>query len=389
MIRRKLKDKLLKLAGFFPVVSITGPRQSGKTTLVKATFPHYDYVTLEDPDIYQMALDDPRKFLQNHPAGMIIDEVQKAPELFSYIQGIVDQSNTAGEFILTGSQNFLLLEKISQSLAGRVAVLKLLPFSIGELQNAGISEKESDNLIFQGMYPRLYDKKIHPVDFYPHYIQTYVERDVKLIKNIVNQSVFIKFLKMCAGRTGQLLNISELANSSGISQKTVNSWLSILEAGYIIYMLPPHYKNYNKRLIKMPKLYFYDTGLACSLLGIKELEQLPTHFNYGSLFENFIINEFFKHVFNKGGMPSLYFWRDKLGKEIDLVVETGDYLLPIEIKAGKTFTKDFFKNLMYWNKISENSAENNYVIYEGDKSFALTHGNIISWKELDRVLGRV
>jgi predicted AAA+ superfamily ATPase len=389
MIQRKLKEKLLGLAGFFPVVSLTGPRQSGKTTLVKATFPQYDYVTLEDPDIFQMALEDPRKFLQHHTKGMIIDEAQKAPELFSYIQGIVDQSDTAGEFILTGSQNFLLLEKISQSLAGRVAVLKLLPFSIGELQNAGVDKDDPDKLIFQGMYPRLYDKKINPVDFYPYYIQTYVERDVKLIKNIVNQSIFIKFLKMCAGRTGQLLNISELANSCGITQKTVNSWLSILQASYIIYLLPPHHKNFNKRLIKMPKLYFYDTGLACSLLGIKKQEQLPMHFNYGSLFENFIINEFFKNTFNRGESTGYYFWRDKSGKEIDLMVETGSHLFPIEIKAGKTSSKEFLKNLKYWNKLSGNSAENNYVIYGGDKSFVLTQGNIISWKELDRVLDRV
>jgi len=389
MIQRKLKEKLLELAGFFPVVSLTGPRQSGKTTLVKATFPHYDYITLEDPDIFQMALEDPRKFLQHHAKGMIIDEAQRAPELFSYIQGIVDQSNTVGEFILTGSQNFLLLEKISQSLAGRVAVLKLLPFSIGELQNAGVGNDDPDKLIFQGMYPRLYDKNINPVDFYPYYIQTYVERDVKLIKNIVNQSVFIKFLKMCAGRTGQLLNISELANSCGITQKTVNSWLSILQASYIIYLLPPHHKNFNKRLIKMPKLYFYDTGLACSLLGIKKQEQFPMHFNYGNLFENFIINEFFKNTFNRGESTGYYFWRDKSGKEIDLMVETGSQLFPIEIKAGKTSSKEFFKNLKYWNKLSGNSVENNYVIYGGDKSFVLAQGNIVSWKELDRLLSRV
>jgi len=303
MIQRTITKKLLQLAGLFPVVSVTGPRQSGKTTLVRSTFPDYKYVTLEDPDTRMIALNDPRKFLQSHKKGIIIDEAQRAPELFSYIQGIVDQTNKEGEFILTGSQNFLLLEKISQSLAGRVAILKLLPFSLAEIQQAGLNTNNVDKLIFDGLYPRLYDKKISPVDFYPFYIQTYVERDVKLIKNITNQSAFVKFMKMCAGRTGQLLNISELANSCGITQVTVNSWLSILQASFIIYFLQPHHKNFNKRLVKMPKLYFYDTGLACSLLGIKEKEQLPLHFAYGSLFENFIINEIIKHTLNKGEIP--------------------------------------------------------------------------------------
>jgi len=388
MIQRILKKKLLELSHVFPVVSVTGPRQSGKTTLVKATFPTYKYVTLEDPDINEVALKDPRKFLQNHKNGLIIDEAQRAPELFSYIQGIVDQSNKAGEFILTGSQNFLLLEKISQSLAGRVAILKLLPFSLEELRNAGFVEKDPDKLIFDGMYPRLYDKKIKPVDYYPYYIQTYVERDVKLIKNIVNQSAFIRFMKMCAGRAGQLLNVSELANSSGINHRTVNSWLSILQASYILYFLQPHHKNFNKRLVKMPKLYFYDTGLACSLLGIKKQEQLSLHFNYGSLFENFIINEFLKYALNKGEMAENYFWRDKSGNEIDLIVESGNLLVPIEIKSGKTFSNDFFKNLKYWNKLSGKKPADNFVIYGGDKSFDLTDGMVLSWKEMHRALDK-
>ena len=388
MIQRKITKKLLHLASLYPVVSVTGPRQSGKTTLVKAAFPDYDYVTLEDPDTRMIALNDPRKFLQNHKKGMIIDEAQRAPEIFSYIQGIVDQSNTEGEFILTGSQNFLLLEKISQSLAGRVAVLKLLPFSIDELKNAGIDTNNADKLIFDGLYPRLYDKKIKPLDFYPFYIQTYVERDVKLIKNIVSQSVFIKFMKMCAGRTGQLLNINELANSCGIAQVTVNSWLSILQASYIIYLIQPHHKNYNKRLVKMPKLYFYDTGIACSLLGIKGQEQLPMHFIYGSLFENFIINEFVKNTFNKGSIPEYYFWRDKTGKEIDLIAEKNNKLSPFEIKAGKTFNNEFLKNLKYWNKLSGNQPENTHLIYGGDNSFDVNEGKIVSWKKLGQILNQ-
>lgn len=388
MIQRTISKKLLHLAGLFPVVSITGPRQSGKTTLVKSTFPDYKYVTLEDPDIRMIALNDPRKFLLSHKKGMIIDEAQRAPELFSYIQGIVDQSNKEGEFIITGSQNFLLLEKISQSLAGRVAILKLLPFSNQELNYAGIDTKDVDKLIFDGQYPRLYDKGINPTNFYPNYIQTYIERDVRLIKNITNQSTFIKFMKMCAGRTGQPLNVSELANSCGITQVTVNSWLSILQASFIVYFLQPHHKNFNKRLVKMPKLYFYDTGLACSLLGIKDNEQLALHFTYGSLFENFIINEFIKYTFNKGGIPEYYFWRDKAGKEIDLIAEKDNNLFAFEIKAGKTFNNDFFKNLNYWNKISGNPHENTYIIYGGNKSFDIDNGKIISWHKLGQILNR-
>ncbi len=386
MIQRTITKKLLQLAGLFPVVSVTGPRQSGKTTLVRSTFPEYKYVTLEDPDTRMIALNDPRKFLQSHKKGIIIDEAQRAPELFSYIQGIVDQTNKEGEFILTGSQNFLLLEKISQSLAGRVAILKLLPFSLAEIQQAGLNTNNVDKLIFDGLYPRLYDKKISPVDFYPFYIQTYVERDVKLIKNITNQSAFVKFMKMCAGRTGQLLNISELANSCGITQVTVNSWLSILQASFIIYFLQPHHKNFNKRLVKMPKLYFYDTGLACSLLGIKEKEQLPLHFAYGSLFENFIINEFIKHTLNKGEIPEYYFWRDKAGREIDLIAEKNNFLIAFEIKAGKTFNSDFLKNLIFWNKISGNTPENTNIIYGGDRSFDIDRGKIISWSNLEQIL---
>ncbi len=386
MIQRTITKKLLHLAGLFPVVSVTGPRQSGKTTLVKSAFPDYEYVTLEDPDIRTIALNDPRKFLQTHKKGMIIDEAQRAPELFSYIQGIVDRSNKEGEFILTGSQNFLLLEKISQSLAGRVAILNLLPFSNLELIHAGIGISDVDKLIFTGLYPRLYDKGISPVDFYPFYVQTYVERDVKLIKNISNQSTFIKFIKMCAGRTGQLLNISELANSCGITQVTANSWLSILQASFVVYLLRPHHKNFNKRLVKMPKLYFYDTGLACSLLAIKDKEQLPLHFAYGSLFENLIINEFIKYTLNKGAIPEYCFWRDKAGKEIDLIAEKNNDTLAFEIKAGKTFNSDFMKNLNYWNKISGNPPENTFVIYGGSKSFDMGTGKIVGWLNLGNIL---
>ncbi len=385
MIKRALKEKLLSLARLFPVVSITGPRQSGKTTLVKDAFSEYDYVTLEDPDVRQLIAEDPRKYLQNREKGLIVDEAQRLPEIFSYIQGIVDKSNKTGLFILTGSQNFLLLEKISQSLAGRVAVLKLMPFSISELKMTGISLKEPDKFIFKGMYPRLYDKEILPTDYYPYYIQTYVERDVKQIKNIKNHNSFIKFMKILAGRTGQLLNINELSNVTGLNRVTIQSWLSILEASYIIFFLQPYYKNYNKRLVKMPKLYFYDTGLVCSLLGIRNEEQLPFHFNYGSVFENFIINEFIKQDLNAGVIPSLYFWRDKTGKEIDLLIEKGNKHIPIEIKAAKTYSTDFFKNIIYWNKLSGGNSENSFVIYGGEENLETIGGHLISWNKMKKV----
>jgi len=385
MIKRELTNRLLYFATKFPVVSITGPRQSGKTTLVKQAFPNYKYFTLEDIDTRNIAIDDPRGFLETECDGMIIDEIPRVPELFSYIQSIVDKTNTSGKYIITGSQNFLLIQNISQSLAGRIAILKLMPFSLEELKEGNILSENFEEIIFKGAYPRIYDKNIPAKDFYPFYIQTYVERDVKLIKNISNQNTFIRFVKMCAGRTGQLLNITDLANSCGITQITVKSWLSILEASFVIHFLQPHYKNFNKRLVKMPKLYFNDTGLACSLLGIKQKEQLSTHFLYGALFENFIINEFYKHMYNNAINTELFFWRNKLGKEIDLIIDNNDEIVPIEIKAGKTFNLDYFKNLKYLNNISGNKSANTFVIYGGKENHKTKDGNIFSWNNFNKI----
>ena len=389
MIKRKLSEKLIYYAEKYPVVSITGPRQSGKTTLAKSTFPDYEYITLEDIDIRNIAINDPKTILETKAKGLIIDEIQRVPELFSYIQAIVDTTNKSGQFIITGSQNFLLMQNISQTLAGRIAILKLLPFSLEELQNTKYYPKDFVSTIYNGFYPRIYDKNIPANDFYPFYIQTYVERDVKLIKNIANQNVFINFIKVCAGRTGQLLNITELANTCGITQITAKSWLSILEASYIIYFLRPHHKSYNKRIVKMPKLYFYDTGLASSILGIKSEKQLIIHFLYGALFENFVINEFYKHLYNNAVNLELYFWRDKNGKEIDLIIDNNDKIIPIEIKAGKTFNYDFLKNLLYWNKLTKNKKENNFVIYGGEKSYKTSNANIISWENLKEIFKNI
>ena len=286
MIRRELHSKLLEVSQYYPIITLTGPRQSGKTTLIKSTFTNLPYVLLEIPDIRERAQEDPKSFLEKYPKGAIFDEVQNVPELFSYLQGIVDEDNQV-RFVVSGSQNFLLLEKITQTLAGRVAVLKLLPFSLMELKNTKYEIQNSLEFIFNGAYPRLYDKNIPVEQFYSDYMQTYVERDVRTIKNIGNLNSFRRFLQLCAGRVGQLLNLNSLATDTGISVNTAKSWLSILEASYIIYQLQPHHKNFSKRLVKRPKIFFYDTGLACSLLKITSVEQLDIHYLRGGLFENF------------------------------------------------------------------------------------------------------
>ena len=283
MIDRTITGKLLAMGSKFPIVTLTGPRQSGKSTLLKSALPDYNYVSMEDPDSRLLAINDPRGFLKTYPDKTIIDEVQRVPDLFSYLQTHVDNENREGMYYLAGSQDFLLMPPISQSLAGRTAILKLLPFSHNELKLADLAPETSNEEIFNGGYPRIYDKRIHPSDFYPNYIQTYIERDLRLLKNIDNLSKFIRFIKLCAGRIGQLLNLSSLANEMGIAVSTVQSWLSVLEAAYIVYLLVPDHNNYAKRLVKSPKLYFYDTGLACSLLEIENASQLSTHYLRGGL----------------------------------------------------------------------------------------------------------
>jgi len=381
MIERTLASKVTSLAQKFQVITLTGPRQSGKTTLVRATFPDLPYVSLEEPDIRQIALTDPRGFLSNYPNGVILDEIQNTPELFSYIQRIVDE-NRQIQFILTGSSNFLLMEKISQTLAGRTAVLHLLPFSLQELEPLADSY---ENLIFKGQYPRIYDRAIPPTDFYPSYIQTYVDRDVRMIKNIGDINAFIQFTQLCAGRIGQPLNNASLANDAGISPNTAKSWLSILESSYILYRLQPYHRNFNKRLIKSPKLYFYDTGVACSLLGIREQEQVNLHYMKGSLFENLILNEFIKRSFNRGENRQPYYWQDNHGKEIDCLLVNGERVTAVEIKSGKTISTSYFENLNYWRSLAALPENQEYVVYGGEQSMQTSAGTLISWKNLDRI----
>jgi uncharacterized protein len=383
MIKRNINNKITQLVEKFPVVSVTGPRQSGKTTLIKSVFPDYRYESLEDPGTRLYAQSDPVRFLG---AGekMIIDEIQRVPELFSYLQTNTDKANISGQYIISGSQSFLLNQHISQSLAGRVAVLNLMPLSLSELCDHRISSTDYNKLIFQGFYPRIYDKDINPVDFYPNYLQTYVERDVRLLQNIQDLNLFIRFLKLCAGRTGQLLNLTSLANDCGISGNTAKSWISVLETSYIIFLLQPHFKNFSKRLVKMPRLFFTDTGLASSLLGIQSENQLSTHYLRGALFENFILSEFIKIRLNQGLRPNLYFWRDNKGVEIDCIIENGNDLTPVEIKSGNTFNQDYFKNINYWNKLSGNTPENSWVVYGGDTTRNTKDGTLLSWIDLGK-----
>lgn len=380
MFTRDLTKHLKYLAEKYPIVSIMGPRQSGKTTLAKIVFPNKIYVNLEELDLRQFASEDPRGFLALYPDGAIFDEVQYVPDLFSYIQADVDESKKNGKYILTGSQNFLLMEKISQSLAGRVGITELLPLSYGEIQKAKIKFNDVFDLIHKGFYPRIFDQDIDPHSWYKSYLRTYVERDVRLLKNITNLSAFNVFLKLCAGRIGQLINFSSLGTECGVSHVTIKEWLSVLETSYIIYLLKPHHMNFNKRLVKQPKLYFHDTGLAGYLLGIENSQQLSTHYAKGGLFENFIISELIKSRLNQGKDPNLYFWRDNHGHEVDVIFESAEKLVPIEIKSGKTINQDFLKGIKYFKDISQSREA--FVVYAGNNSQKRSDGtSILSWNE--------
>lgn len=381
-----MTKKLIQLSGKFPVVTITGPRQSGKTTLVKNAFADYRYVSLENPDTRLMVEEDPKGFLENISKKVIIDEIQHVPQLLSYIQTIIDAEKTEGMFILTGSQNLLMSEKVSQSLAGRTALLKLLPLNRHELKSVkGFKDDSYEDNIYKGSYPAIFSDKIDPGDFYPAYLETYVQRDVRNIQNIRNLRTFTTFLKLCAGRTGQILDLSSLANDTGISVNTAKEWISVLEASYIIFLLSPYYKNFSKRLIKSPKLYFYDTGLASFLLGIENRKQLSSHYLKGSLFENYVILEILKQRYNAGKQPNSYYWRDNKKNEIDCIID-GVTPKAIEIKAGKTFSKDYLKMKKYWLQSTGLPEESFSVVYGGDDSFNFLNTKVLSWKDFHKLV---
>lgn len=384
-IPRTAQKTLEKLASQFPALVITGPRQSGKTEITKKVFPNKPYVSLEDIDTRNFAKDDPRGFLNQYKEGAIFDEVQRAPDLFSYLQGFIDENKKAGRYILTGSQQFGLMSGVTQSLAGRVAKLSLLPFSYEELQKEGRAPATVEELLYKGLYPPIYDHDYAPDIWLNNYIDTYIERDVRQLINVRDLSNFQRFLAMCAARTGQIVNLSSLANDCGITHSTAKAWISVLEASYIVHLLQPHHKNFNKRLIKSPKLYFYDAGLAARLLGIENEEQLKTHSMRGALFETWAVSELLKYRFNQGKRSNLYFWRDKTGNEIDVLIDQGEKLVPIEIKSGETVTKDYFKNLERYMDFAGGEATRSTLIYAGTKQQKRQNADVIGWQDIKRV----
>lgn len=379
------------------MVTLTGPRQSGKTTLVRAAFPSMAYVSLEDPDVRARALEDPRGFLRANADGMIIDEVQRAPDIPSYIQGIVDEEPRPGRFILTGSQNLLLLDRVSQSLAGRTRILHLYPFSLSELEGREPWDPEASpappadrsvtrslhTTLHTGFYPRIHDQSLNPVEWLADYRAAYVERDVRQILNVQDLEAFARFLGLCAGRNGQLLNTSSLGNDAGVDHTTVRRWLSVLEASFLIKLLEPHHRNFGKRLIKSPKLYFLDCGLLCSLLGVTSADDLSVHASRGAVFESFVLGELLKAYAHRGRRPPLFFWRDSAGHEIDFIVEQGPRLLGIEAKSGETAPPAFFDRLAWWRELAgETETPALLLVYGGDDAFTFKGIPTRSWQAL-------
>lgn len=398
MIPRTLTKKLRAVSAQFPVVTVTGPRQSGKTTLVRNTFKRYAYVSLELPDQRAFALEDPRGFLAQFDGPVILDEAQRAPDLFSYIQGVADEQNRPGQFILTGSQNFLLLQKISQSLAGRCAVLHLLPFSMAELfgrppmplEKVGKAIPPSAappghrlmELLFSGLYPRIHDKKLPPGDWLGHYYQTYLERDVRSVLNVGDLEAFSRFVRLCAGRNGQLLNLSSLASDCGITHTTARRWISVLEASFLIVLLRPHHHNFGKRLIKSPKLYFLDTGLLCFLLQIQRARDLHHHAARGPIFESLVLSELYKNYVHQGKPPMLSFWRDTGGHEIDFLIDQGNRLVPVEAKSAQTVAGDFFEGIAYWRDLRRQPQGPAALVYGGHQAFIRNGVAVTPWFSL-------
>lgn len=383
MIERKARNKVTEMAQKFPVILLTGPRQSGKTTFCKHVFSTYRYVSLENPDVFYFAKSDPKGFLKQYDKYVIIDEAQQVPELFSYIQQIVDESNITGHYILSGSQNFLLFEKITQSLAGRVYVMDLLPLTHSEIKQ--IKNQTLFEEIVKGSYPRIYDKNIEAEDFYRSYIQTYIERDVRSIINVQDLNLFKKFLSILAHQTAQLFNSNSISKNLGIDSKTVQRWLSILETSYIVFILQPWHKNFSKRVIKTPKIYFYDVGLVSLLLGIEKAEDLIFSSYKGTLFENFALLEIMKNHKNKGKKNNYYFWRDSNQNEIDLIIEKGTKISCIEFKSSETVKPEFIKNLHYLDNLESQLTFNHFLVNTQEISQERSNETIVSWNDLERI----
>lgn len=387
MIPRLLERQVRHAARHFPIVSVMGPRQSGKTTLVRTAFPKADYVSFEDPDIRRSVELDARGFLSSFHKMLIIDEAQRIPEVFSYIQAIVDNRGRNGQFIFTGLQNYQLHEKITQSLAGRVALLRLLPLSLNELRLTQSTAGHIENLMQKGFYPALWKQRSNVSLFYSSYVNTYLERDVRQIQNIGNLSTFQNFLRLCAGRTGQIVNLSALGNDCGVSHNTAKAWLSILESSFIVQLLQPYFENYNKRIVKSPKLYFCDTGLLCYLLGINKAKQIQGHYMKGQLVENFVFCELLKQSFNKLSFNNFYYWRDKTGNEVDFLVPTAGTKKLIEVKAGKTINPDYFKGLDYFRRIHKGKDKiHPFLVYGGAQEFDHMKTSVVHWANAAKIV---
>jgi uncharacterized protein len=380
MFKRLLSDKIKVWAGQYPVVTITGPRQSGKTTLARALFPSHRYVSLEDLDQRRFAQEDPRGFLEEYQAGAVIDEIQNVPDLVSYLQGEVDRDDRSGRFILTGSRQFEMMESVSQSLAGRTAIARLLPLAFAE--TPGLAEvKAPEVLIFRGFYPRIHDRGLDPAEAYSFYVSTYLERDVRQMSQVIDLAVFGKFLQLCAGRCGQLLNLSALSNELGVTHPTIRRWISILEASHIVKLLQPWHANIGKRLVKTPKLYFIDTGVACHLLGIETADQVRSHPLGGALFENMIVAEALKQRFSAGRTDNLFFYRDHPGNEVDLLLTYADGQDGFEIKSSRTITPSFFSGLNTYEQ-TVSKLRTRSIVYGGHEGRVEKGTRILPWYQL-------
>jgi len=379
MYYRDISVELKVLAQGYPVVTVIGPRQSGKTTLARLAFPDKTYTNLENPDIRSLADTDPRSFLGQFPDGAILDEIQRVPKLLSYIQTIVDEKEQKGLFILTGSHQLELHQAITQSLAGRTALLTLLPMSLHELAKAKI-DLPIDEALLKGGYPRIYHDGLDPTKAYRNYFQTYVERDVRQLINVKDLTQFERFIRICAGRISQIVNCEEIGNEVGVSSHTVKEWLSILEASFIVFRLQPYFENFGKRLIKSPKLFFYDVGLATYLLGIENVNQVSRDPLRGHLFENLIVLELMKWRYNQGLDSQLYYYRDVQKNEIDIIFKEGNLLTPIEIKSSKTFHPDFIKRIDYFQKLVKERSPKGFLIYTGDQEQHIHSTQLLNYK---------